>query len=121
MLTKSFRAKKKKQTKSKVFYPRMSMFRLIQKQVNILNLTHISSENSLKIRQNKKINQTTSLKINPKVLSLICSIKIFRDGHRICILKNLSKGMRVAQVCLDCFRPLSLFLAKEGAGLQATK
>ena len=51
MLTESFRAKKKK---SKVFYPRMSMFRLIQKQMNILNLTHISSENSLKVRQNKK-------------------------------------------------------------------
>lgn len=99
----------------------MSMFRLIQKQVNILNLTHISSENSLKIRQNKKINQMTSLKINPKVLFLIYSIKIFRDGHIIYIFKNLSKSMMVTQVCLDCFRPLSLFLAKEGAGLQANK
>ena len=29
--------------------------------------------------------------------------------------------MLVTQVCLDCFRPPSLLLAKEGVGLQATE
>lgn len=79
-----------------IFYFRMNMFRLIQEQLNISNLTFQDLLGSLKTSKNKPDNLPQN-RFQTLISYLLVSRYLWM-GHTICIFKILFRDMVIGQV-----------------------